>query len=118
MLSKNFSVKELECQCGCGMIPERRAVDALQKARDIIGKPIKVTSGARCKKHNEAVGGAKESYHTKGLAFDIAVPSDRYRLELLRAIIAAGFSTIIFYPDRIHCDLRPYDEAFCKLNMK
>lgn len=52
------------------------AVEILQVIRDEYGKPIIVTSGFRCDKLNKAVGGAKNSQHTKGEAADIRSVSD------------------------------------------
>ena len=43
----------------------------LEPLRAHFGKPIRINSGFRCKALNEAVGGAKNSYHTKGRAVDI-----------------------------------------------
>ena len=48
----------------------------MQVIRDEYGKPIIVTSGFRCDKLNKAVGGAKNSQHTKGEAADIRSVSD------------------------------------------
>lgn len=76
MLSKNFSLRELECKCGC-----RAPVDvvknlqllaqALQQLRDVAGGPLVVTSGYRCLTHNARVGGAKNSQHVRGIAADV-----------------------------------------------
>ena len=52
------------------------AVEILQVIRDEYGKPIIVTSAFRCDKLNKAVGGAKNSQHTKGEAADIRSVSD------------------------------------------
>lgn len=52
------------------------AVEILQVIRDEYGKPLIVTSGFRCDKLNKAVGGAKNSQHTKGEAADIRSVSD------------------------------------------
>ena len=38
----------------------------LEPLRQHFGKPIRINSGFRCKALNDAVGGAKNSYHTKG----------------------------------------------------
>ena len=43
----------------------------LEPLRAHFGKPIRINSGFRCKALNDAVGGAKNSYHTKGRAVDI-----------------------------------------------
>lgn len=52
------------------------AVEILQVIRDEYDKPIIVTSAFRCDKLNKAVGGAKNSQHTKGEAADIRSVSD------------------------------------------
>lgn len=43
----------------------------LDPLREWYGKPIKVNSGYRCPKLNEAVGGVSTSQHVKGEAADI-----------------------------------------------
>lgn len=48
----------------------------LQVIRDKWERPIKVTSGFRCRRLNEAVGGAKTSDHTHGNAADICTMED------------------------------------------
>ena len=45
----------------------------LDPLREAIGKPVRVTSGYRCKALNEAVGGSKTSAHLTGEAADIKV---------------------------------------------
>lgn len=52
------------------------AIEILQVIRDEYSKPIIVTSAFRCDKLNKAVGGAKNSQHTKGEAADIRSVSD------------------------------------------
>ena len=47
----------------------------LQPLRDSWGKPIVVTSGYRCNKLNDAVGGVKNSAHLSGYAADVQ-PND------------------------------------------
>lgn len=49
----------------------RLAVDILQPIRDQLGKPLIINSGYRSKEVNKLVGGAKNSYHLKGMAADI-----------------------------------------------
>lgn len=75
-LTEHFDSSEFRCKCGCGngdymMAPE--LVQGLEELREMIGQPIIVTSAFRCERHNEAVGGVDNSYHTQGLACDIAV---------------------------------------------
>lgn len=45
----------------------------LQVVRDIINRPIKITSGYRTPEHNKQVGGSSKSYHLRGMAADIVV---------------------------------------------
>lgn len=51
-------------------------IERLDEVRVGFGKPIIVTSGYRCPKVNAAVGGAANSYHTKGLAADLKYSKD------------------------------------------
>lgn len=48
-------------------------VECLQPLRDKLKKPIRITSGYRCKILNSAVGGAVNSEHLSGRAVDMAV---------------------------------------------
>ena len=50
----------------------------LEPLRAHFGKPIRINSGFRCKALNDAVGGAKNSYHTKGRAVDIPFVPGHY----------------------------------------
>ena len=56
MLTKNFSVAEVECSCGCGsadMDPDFMKI--LQNIRDEMKRPLKISSGVRCAKRNAEV---------------------------------------------------------------
>lgn len=92
-LSRNFSRHEFECKCGCGEAEvSPRLIEQLQKLRDYIGEPIRITSGRRCVAHNAAVGGAKNSQHLLGAAADLVVsqwPAD-WLLKLIRVLVRAG----------------------------
>ncbi len=71
--TKNFKVSEFTCHCGCGFnIINQKVIDMAQVIRDELGVPVRVNSGCRCVNHNKKVGGVKGSYHTKGLAADLA----------------------------------------------
>ncbi len=74
-LTKNFSLEEFECKCGCKMPADveeniKELADNLQILRDVIGR-IDLTNAYRCKEHNADVGGAIDSQHIKGKAADI-----------------------------------------------
>lgn len=71
-LRKNFSAYEFRCGDGCGLTnPTPELLDALQRLRDAVGKPLTIVSGSRCVRHNRAVGGATNSQHPRGRAADI-----------------------------------------------
>jgi len=73
-LSKHFTVEELSCKCGCGYtIFNPYMIGLLEAIRVKIGKPVNVTSGARCKYRNALCGGVENSFHMYGLAADIWV---------------------------------------------
>lgn len=77
-LSRNLSRKEFACQCGCGFATVdiglspilQFVVDHFQdKYKDKIVR-IKITSGCRCERHNNVVGGSSKSMHKEGRAAD------------------------------------------------
>jgi len=123
-LTKNFSRHEFACHC-CGEVKvDMRLVEALQKLRDLAGVPIRVVSGYRCPKHNAEVGGAKNSYHLRGMAADIVIGElDVYRMALLAEQIeefrGGGLG---IYPDVnppfIHVDVRDGRARWAKVGGK
>jgi zinc D-Ala-D-Ala carboxypeptidase len=71
-LSRNFELREFASRCGSFQILVHPAlIVGLQELRDVYGKPIKILSGYRTIGHNARIGGAPNSYHTKGMAADI-----------------------------------------------
>lgn len=93
----NFTKTEFNCPCGCEMPPDieanvLRVVGELQKFRQHIGLPVKVTSGYRCKKHNASIpNAAKLSKHLTGEAADIKVGG--FNGEMLRGYFEALIRT-------------------------
>lgn len=75
MISEHFTKDEFKCKCGCGGLKyDPKLLTLLEQLRAEIGQPVYITSGYRCPAHNKAVGGAKDSFHMKGMAADIVVP--------------------------------------------
>lgn len=71
----NFEPKEFRCPCGkCTGYPTWMRVNELkhiQTIRSHYGKPMKITSGIRCKYENDRLSGSsKESAHLNGKAVD------------------------------------------------
>lgn len=83
--------------------------------------PIYVTSGFRTTKSNELVGGATESFHTLGMAYDFSIHEidmkEVFEYIKERATKKENLFSIIggigFYPKRnfIHIDSRPRPES-------
>ena len=111
-LSENFKSTEFDCKCKnseCNKtLIELNGVVCLQKARDILGKAIKITSGFRCKEHNKAVGGVSGSLHLKGTAFDLACPKGISLNDFAFVCEQAGFNGVLRYDGQnfVHCDMR------------
>lgn len=78
-------------QCGCGREdcpappPRPGLLDALDRIRRRLGRPVVVTSGPRCPDYNARVGGAPDSAHLDGDAADLACPSSAARYALVAA---------------------------------
>lgn len=123
--SKNFTWKELECKgCKNAYCPYDAPVKnvhpdslkKLQRLRDELGKPLNVTSGSRCHKHNLAVGGKPNSFHIAtperlSRAFDVVRVPGVTVTEFVRAAKACGFTGIGIYKSFIHIDDRTGREA-------
>lgn len=62
----------------------------LDPIREAWGKPIGVNSGYRCRRLNEAVGGATNSQHLKGEAADITTGTKEGNRRLFELIQALG----------------------------
>ena len=100
---------QLACPC-CGLMPDPEAVEELYALRIHTGIQMKVTSGARCKKHNKVVGGKDSSYHLELIAFDIVV-QPVHEWELIGAAVMMGWHGIGINNNKfIHIDRRIYDE--------
>lgn len=105
----NFARVEVACTC-CGELElddfACRSLDALQRMRNTLGKPVKVESGHRCASHNATIGGAVHSMHLS-IAFDIAL-QHHDRAKLLSAARAAGFTAFGFMKNGLHADMRAH----------
>jgi zinc D-Ala-D-Ala carboxypeptidase len=89
-----FPDKEMKCPC-CGKVDMSQTFkDKLNEARSLYGKPMTVSSGYRCKKHNAEVGGKLNSAHLTGEAADIQCVFAGERFKMLKAFYAVGFSRI------------------------
>lgn len=109
MLSEHFSKEEFSCY-HCGELPpdgiSKALIKGLETLRLEVGLPIHVTSGYRCKEHNEAVGGVEDSQHVQGCAADIWV--DGYTAYQLGAVCQGIFDGVGIYAtdNFVHVDMR------------
>lgn len=104
----SFSPREIACKGTGKLLVNEDALDKLQALRDKLGTPLLLTSAYRSPEHNKRVGGAKNSYHLKGCAFDIRMENqDPHAFEL--AAREVGFRGIGYYPKQgfMHIDLGP-----------
>ena len=73
---KHFKKSEFRCKCGCGADEMNETlIRVADRTREHFGKPIRVSSGRRCAKHNAKVGGVSNSRHiaNPGKAMDFCV---------------------------------------------
>ncbi|MFT5347801.1 MAG: hypothetical protein ACI9M3_000835 [Bacteroidia bacterium] len=117
-MTKDFSISEFECSCGCEMPAHVRAnieklAEELQVLREVVGSPITINSGYRCISYNKSVGGAISSQHLVGNAGDLVIkehkPSDTHSLieSLIKdKVMAEGglgsYNTFTHYDNRGH----------------
>ena len=96
-MSKYFTIKELtNTNKNLPNVPDKVAEanliqlveNVLDPLRSLYGKPIRVNSGYRSPKVNEAVGGAKNSDHLYGFAADITAGSKSENKKLFELIKA------------------------------
>ncbi len=117
-LSRNFSRKEFACKgqgcCGHSAPVSLVLVEGLQALRDLAGVTLVVSSGFRCRTHNERVGGAADSQHTLGLAADVPCPKElameRF-LAMAESIPCFARGGIGVYSGWLHLDVRNTGKA-------
>lgn len=117
-LTENFTLPEFASNDGA-WFPEdvklnlAKLAENLQVLRDHFGKPVIINSGYRSQEHNEKIGGAKNSYHVKGMAADIRIEglSPRMIHGQISMLIDAGkmdqgglglYDTFVHYDVRLH----------------
>lgn len=90
---KYFKDSEFTCECGCGLNLEKDGIKRISdEIREHFGRPMIITSGTRCVKHNREVGGVQGSYHTTGNAIDFVIPgvSSSEVLAYCKTIVNSG----------------------------
>ena len=101
----SFSPREIACKGTGKVLVNEQALDKLQALRDRLRKPLILTSAYRSPEHNRKVGGAKNSRHMQGDAFDVRMDNhDPHEFEA--AARAVGFTGFGYYPKQgfMHID--------------
>jgi len=94
---QNFSAQEIACRGDDTIRINEAALDKLQKLRSHLDVPLIVHSAYRSPSYNRQVGGAKQSMHLQGAAFDISMANhDPTAFEA--AARTVGFAGFGFYP--------------------
>jgi len=104
----SFSPREIACKGTGRLVVDDQALDKLQALRDRLGKPLILTSAYRSPEHNKRVGGAKNSQHMQGNAFDVRMDNhDPHEFEA--AARSVGFTGFGYYPRSgfMHVDTGP-----------
>lgn len=112
MKLKHFSTHEFECKgqncCGNSSPMNPEYLRFLDRFREKLGEPWIITSGFRCRTHNQRIGGASNSLHTWGVASD-GFPKSKDLKKALRVLSEMPeFErlSIGVYPSFLHIDMR------------
>lgn len=113
-----FTQRELQCKCKFNDCPKINFAEGFEeqllKYRLILGLPMNPTSVCRCKKHNDNVSNAENSYHrldhpiSKGTCgIDFRFPSIEYLVKALTVAELLGWSVGVNWRlNFIHTDRR------------
>jgi len=108
IISPYFNLSEFACPCCNLVMLHPKLLAKLVELRNVLERPVYITSGYRCPRYNQKIGGVVNSYHRIGLAADIKV-EDINLIELLGYAEDVDFSGIGFYEKKnfLHLDVRP-----------
>lgn len=93
----NFTPQEMASKREGELLIDEASMDKLQKLRNLLGKPLLITSAYRSAAHNAAVKGAKNSQHRLGKAFDV-VMTNQDPAFFEEAAKSVGFTGFGHYP--------------------
>lgn len=117
-LTEDFWLSEFTCKCGKCAFEADAWMDSLfmlrlQQLRDDFGRPLKITSGARCRDHNRDVGGAPRSGHlvsegnpARAADIDVSRFSGELRYKLIKLAFRHKFRGVGVADTFLHIDLK------------
>jgi len=108
IIAPHLKLSEFACSCCNRVMLHPKLLSKLVELRNVLEKPVYITSGYRCFEYNRKVGGVANSYHCIGLAADIKV-KDINLIELLGYAEEVDFAGIGLYEKKnfLHLDVRP-----------
>ena len=110
MASAHFALWEYACDCGgyCDGFPHAMEPELLEKVealRQALGRPVIITSGVRCERRNDEVGGVSWSFHKRGAAADLYSPGVAVG-EVAAAAQAVGLNILPHYSESyVHVEI-------------
>jgi len=107
MVSANFNEREFACR-HCGLVRlEPVLLKRVQALRDVVGRPVVISSAYRCPVYNKKIGGAPQSKHMLGQAVDIVIKG-MTPAQVAQAAAKVGFTGIGIYRSGFtHVDIGP-----------
>lgn len=108
-IGQHFKVREFACKDGSQVVfIDSYLVSILDILRNQVGKPVIINSGYRTPTRNKEVGGAKYSYHMRGMAADIRINGMTAKeiANKLNKIVPPDECGIIVYSTWVHIDTR------------
>jgi len=103
-----FTEEEVNCNCGCLFSATPASFfNKVNTLRGIVSHPLRVSSWCRCPVHKLAVGSRPTSSHLKGLAVDLATPTEYLKYRILLAAGEVHFRGVGIAKAFIHLDDDP-----------
>lgn len=110
-VSEHFEAKEFACKDGSNsLLLDKDILPILERFREYVEAPVTINSAYRTKSWNKVQGGASNSYHLYGRAFDIPFKSSYKYLTsvdmMCKFFNTLGLKGIIKYSSFVHIDTR------------
>ena len=111
-----FTSDEMACKgencCGGSYPMDAGLIRRLDRLRMLVGQPVHVRSGFRCRTHNAEIRNASpKSQHMLGRAADIYVKDIDFD-DFVKLVELVYFNGIGLYDWGVHVDVRDGDERF------
>ena len=104
--TKNFTAEEFACKHTGEHGIQKHVVDKIQALRDMVGRPLTISSAYRSPTHPIEAKKSTPGTHAQGLAVDIKVSSGAERYELIQCGLLLGATGIGVNKTFIHLDWR------------